>query len=152
MKKFLKFTLVYISIMLVLVAFCGCKGTEGEVKIVVFAPNGEDFDSFVVDTTGTDMNYLVDALDKIDGNDTIEFSYQAPGGYIVSINGYVPVSGPTSGEFWAIYTDCKVDGIAYFDNSFTVDYNTKSYGTALKGITELPLTKGATYIIKLSTW
>ena len=153
MKKFLKFTLVIISIMLVLVAFCGCEGTKGEVKIVVFAPNGEDFDSFVVDTTGTDMNYLVDALDKIDGNDTIEFSYQAPGGYINSVNGYVPVSGATSGEFWAIYTDCSIDGLDYFDISWdTCDFNNNTFGSASKGISELPLTKGATYIIKLSTW
>ena len=153
MKKFLKITLVIISIMLVLVAFCGCKGTKGEVKVIVFGNDGYEFDSYLIDTTGKDIVHLVDALEYLKNDSEISFTYDGTGGYINSVNGYVPVSGATSGEFWAIYTDCSIEGLDYFDISWgTCDFNNNTFGSASKGISELPLTKGATYIIKLSTW
>lgn len=147
MKKGLKLVAVLLVLACVITCFSACTGEKGEVTLVVMI--GEESASYVVDTTGRDMKYLVDLLNYLKDNE--EFTYVEAGGMVSSVNGYEAKS--ENHEFWAIYTDCVVGDIPYFDRTWgKVEYSGVTYGSALKGIVELPLTGGATYLFAISTW
>ena len=149
MKKLLKLLVVVMVVVVAFSIFTACKGEAGEFKVVVIRGSSEK--EYVLDNTGNDMTYLVDALEYLSNDSDAQFSYAMSGTFLSSVDGYVANSN--NNEFWAIYTDLELDGIEYFDNSWgTADYDNDSFGSATKGVTELPLNDGCTYIIKLSTW
>lgn len=105
--------------------------------------------SYSVNTEETELSTLKDLLDYF--ADKEEFSYTESGGMVISVNGITADSAKH--EFWAIYTDVKIGNIPYYDNSWgTAKVNDVEYGSATKGIAELPISVGATYVLKVSTW
>lgn len=151
MKKFSKFFALILVLVVVIFAFSACLGNEGEFSIVVIRDGVVE--EYVLDSTGSDMTYLVDAFKALEEDENSGFSYMLNGTFLTTINGYTATTGATSGEFWAIYTDCEIDGIKYYDTAWgTADYEGVTCGSALKGVTELPLNGGSTYIVKLSTY
>lgn len=146
MKNFVKILAVLLVFCTVFACFAGCTGEKGEVKLVVIL--NDDIDVYEVDTKNLDMTYLVDLMNYVADNNA-EFTFEASAGFMTSLNGYVP----SGNEFVAIYTDLELNGIPYYDVSWgTVDYGGKAYGSASKGITELPLNGGVTYILTVSTF
>ncbi len=149
MKKVLK-TLIVCALILSVLACCfACKGEEGNVKLHVVSADGA-VKSYSVDTTDKDLTTLEDFMKYLKEKGE-EFDYTASSGFVGSINGITP--DLTKNEFWAIYTDVQIGEIKYYDQSFgTCEIDGVSYASALKGINELPLSAGATYIFKISTW
>lgn len=149
MKKLFKILVVILVLLAMISTFCACAGKEGEFKIVVIRANSTS--EYVLDNTGEGMTYLVDAFDSLQSDTESGFSYALVGGFLNTVNGYT--ADASNNEFWAIYTDCEIDGLKYYDNSWgTAEYDGVIYGSGLKGVSELPLNGGSTYIIKLSTW
>ena len=149
MKRFSKFLVTVLVLVVAVFCFLGCAGSEGEFTVVVI--RGHDREAYTLDSTGSDMTYLIDALDALQNDEETDFSYAVNGTFLTTVNGYTAVS--SAHEFWAIYTDCEIEGLKYYDIAWgTADYEGIMYGSATKGITELPLNGGTTYIIKLSTW
>ncbi|MBQ2715069.1 MAG: hypothetical protein IJF76_05525 [Clostridia bacterium] len=147
MKKFSKVLVLVLVVLLALTFVFGCGGEQGYVKLVVMT----DMESktYLVNTEGTDMAHLGDLLEYL--QETEGLLYTESGGFISSVNGYAPDS--TKNEFWGIYTDLKIGDIPYFDNSWgTVEVENKVLGSATKGIAELPLSNGATYVLAISTY
>lgn len=148
MKKVLKVFVILMIAVMALCAFSACSGEDGKVNLYVVSADGTS-KLYTVDTTGKDIETLKDFLDYIVENE--EFTYTEVGGMVISINGIEPDS--TKQEFWGLYTDLKIGDLPYFDNAWgTATVNNVEYGSATKGITELPLSGGATYIFKVSTW
>lgn len=149
MKKSIKVLAVVLTLVALVLSFSACTGEKGEFRIVVIRDG--KVDEYVLDSTGSDMNFLIDAFVTLQSDTESEFSYALSGTFLSMVNGYTAVS--SNNEFWAIYTDCEIDGLKYYDLSWgEVDYDGASYASALKGITELPLNGGTTYIVKLSTY
>lgn len=138
-----KLTKIIVVIMIAVFALCAFAcGEEGKVTLVVI---GEENKVYQIDTTGKELSTLKDLMDYLVENE--EFSYEEMSGFVNSVNG----KNPSSTEFWGIYTDLELNDIPYYDSSWgTADYDGKSYGSASKGITELPLSGGATYIFMLT--
>ncbi len=151
MKKLAKI-ITLLCIVMFFACVVGCipstKGEKGEINFWVAV--GDVSARYTVDTTGTDMETLEDLMTYLaEQNDN--FYYTQTGGMVDSIIGITADS--VKQEFWAIYTDCVVDGIPYFDNAWgTTTIAGKTLGSATKGIVELPLQDGATYLFQKSTW
>lgn len=149
MKKLFKSLIVIMLILSISVCFFACKGEEGNVKLHIVSADGA-IKSYSIDTTGKDMIYLKDFMDYLKDSQE-EFEYTENGGFVETINGIVPDS--TKNEFWGLYTDLEIGEIKYYDISWgTAELNGVTYGSASKGIVELPLNAGSTYIFKVSTW
>ena len=149
MKKLLKVLLVVLTIVLAFSICTACTGESGEFKVVIIQGSVEK--EYVLDNTGGDMTYLLDALSYLQNDENSGFTYTMNGTYLASVNGYTPNSA--NNEFWAIYTDLELDGIKYYDLSWgTAEYEGVEYGSASVGVTQLQLNKNTTYVIKLSTW
>lgn len=145
MKKLVKI-LVVIMILTLSLGLFACRGEEGRVTLVV---KGSETKTYTVDTTGKELSTLQDLMDYLEENE--EFSYSVEEGMVNEINGKIP-DGEVH-EFWGIYTDLKIGEIPYYDDSWgTADYEGKIYGSALKGINELPLSGGFTYLFEIATW
>ena len=146
MKKFCKALAIILVFLTLAFAFTACSGADGEVKIIVI--NGDQAQEYVIDTTGSEMGDLLDAFEYLKEDTGCDFTYELSGTFLTSVNGYSANS--SSNEFWAIYTDLEIGGIKYYDISWgTVTYNGVEYASASKGVGELPLNGGSTYIIKL---
>ena len=146
MKKISKILLITTVVLCLLTCFIGCTGEKGTVRLVVIV--NDKTDVYEVDTKNTDMNNLLDLMEYVADNNS-EFSYDASAGFVSCLNGYTP----SGNEFVAIYTDLVLNGIPYYDHSWgTVEYGEKIYGSASKGISELCLNGGTTYILTISTF
>ena len=145
MKKLVKI-LVVIMILTLSLGLFACRGEEGRVTLVV---KGTQIKTYTVDTTGKELSTLQDLMDYLEENE--EFLYTVESGMVSEINGRV--ANGANREFWGIYTDLKIGEIPYFDNSWgTASIDGKTYGSALKGINELPLSGGFTYLFEIATW
>lgn len=145
MKKLVKI-LVVIMILTLSLSLFACNGEEGRVTLVV---KGMEIKTYTVDTTGKELSTLKDLMDYLEENE--EFSYTVESGMVSEINGRV--ANGLDHEFWGIYTDLIIGEIPYYDDSWgTADYEGKIYGSALKGITELPLSGGFIYLFEIATW
>ena len=148
MKRFNRVLVMVLALVIALCAFSACSGEEGKVDLHVVDASGEVV-SYSVDTTGKELATLQDFLDYI--ADKEEFAYTESGGMVLSVNGIT--ADFSKNEFWAIYTDVKVGDIPYYDSSWgTATVNEVEYASASKGIAELPLSAGATYVFKISTY
>lgn len=138
-----KLTKIVVVIMIAVFAFCLCGCTkEGKVTLAVV---GDETKVYTIDTTGKNLSTLKDLMDYLSEND--EFSYEEKGGFLNSVNGRLP----SETEFWGIYTDLVIDQIEYYNDDWgTATYEGIMYGSATKGIVELPLSGGATYLLKLT--
>ena len=154
MKKLVKVFAVLLVFLCVFGVLSACTpqpvGEKGEVYFCVLVDGVSVTFETTFDTSNTDMVTLSDLMEYLQENNG-NFTYTESGGMVVSILGITADS--LLREFWAIYTDCEVGGIPYFDNSWgTVTVNNKTLGSASKGIKELPLQKGATYVFEKSNW
>ena len=144
MKKFIKVLLV-VCMLLGVFTCTACTGDEGEVTLIVV--DGANV-TYTVDTTGSEMTTLQDLLDYLEKSEEYEFSYSESAGMLEEVNGATYKWNEEPYKWWAIYTDAKVGDIPYYDNSWgTVTVLEKEYGSASQGISDLPLTSGATYIL-----
>ena len=149
MKGLNKFLVIILVLAVAVFCFVGCAGSEGEFTVVII--RGHDSIAYTLDNTGGEMVYLIDALEALENDSESGFSYALQGTFLTTVNGYTAVS--SSNEFWAIYTDCEIEGLKYYDITWgTADYEGIMYGSATKGVSELPTNGGSTYIIKLSTY
>ncbi len=149
MKKFTKVLVVLLIAVICFCAFSACKGEEGNVKLFVIGADGT-VKSYFVDTTGKELVCLEDFMKYLAESEE-EFTYTSASGMVLTINGIEPDF--SKNEFWAIFTDVTIDGVPYFNNDWgTVTVEDATYGSAAKGVTELPLNAGATYVFKISSW
>ena len=153
MKKLVKVTALILLVACACTLFCGCAptvGEKGKVSFIVLVDGVSANFETEFDTTNTDMVTLEDLMKYLQENNE-NFFYSESGGMVYSVLGVTADSA--SREFWAIYTDCEIDGVPYFDNTWgTTTVRGKTLGSATKGIQELPLQKGATYVLEKSNW
>lgn len=140
MKRLTKI-IVVIMIAVFALSALAC-GEDGKVTLVVV---GDETSVYTVDTTGKELSTLKDLMDYLVENE--EFTYEETGGFLTTANG----KAPSETEFWGIYTDLVINEIEYYNDDWgTATYEGIMYGSATKGIVELPLSGGATYLLKLT--
>ena len=148
-----KIVAVLLLVLCVTVLFCGCVptvGEQGKVSFIVVVDGVSANFETDFDTTDTNLVTLSDLMRYLAENNE-NFNYSESGGMVYSVLGITADSA--SREFWAIYTDCEINGVPYFDNTWgTTTVRGKTLGSATKGILELPLQKDATYVLEKSNW
>ena len=135
MKKFLAIVFSIISLLCVL-NFASCKQDSFVVKetdtyIVITASN----DQLEITSSTTLLDYMADLKD--DGL----LDFNVSGGMITSING---VDNPADwSSCWMVYTD----DLEYSSLAFgSIEYQGKTYQSAVLGAETLPIKNGAKYI------
>ena len=122
---------LFICLVLASLFLCACQMKE----VTVISEN----DEFVVLTfdKGFSGETLKDAMENAQENEQITFTVE--NGMVTSINGIKQ----TSDTYWMLYTDDEE-----FSNTAwgIITYNEKEYASASKGITELIVKDGKTYI------
>lgn len=126
-----KFALPVVFLLLTSICLCACSLK----KITVITEN----DEFVVLTfdSGYGGKTLSEAMDGAQENEQITFTVE--NGMVTSINGVKN----TSNTYWMIYTDDEE-----FSNTAwgEITYQEKTYASATKGVSELIVKDGKTYI------
>ena len=89
--------------------------------------------------------HLIDYLNVL--QDKGYLTYNAPGGFIDTINDLK--ADASQNEYWFIYTDDEANANADWG---TYDLDGKTLGSAMYGITDLPLKEGATYVFVVSKY
>ena len=136
MKKTIKLLALILTFVMAF-TFVGCKRnpvTVDEDSVIITA-NFKDYD--------IEGKTLLEFMEILKGEEKL--TYEISDGMITSING----KANTLNTFWMIYTD---DESNYNFDWGTLDYNEKTYGSAISGVSELPLTDGATYILVYQTF
>ena len=88
---------------------------------------------------------LLDYMNALQEKELLTFS--APGGFVVTMNDRTPDA--TKGEYWFIYTDDE----DYSNEAWgTYEIEGKTYKSATKGISELPIKEGKSYIFVISVY
>jgi hypothetical protein len=136
MKKTIKLLALILTFVMAF-TFVGCKRnpvTVDEDSVIITA-NFKDYD--------IEGKTLLEFMEILKGEEKL--TYEISEGMITSVNG----KANTLNTFWMIYTD---DESNYNFDWGTLEYKGKTYGSAIYGASELPLTDGATYILVYQTF
>lgn len=139
-------------VILIAVAMCtsfvACAPTK--VNLVFLAGNDAKEEIVKVSTNGyEDGATLMSALENEKNAKKVKADLDKTNPNYVMLNSIYGFEVDASYQFIAIYTDIA----AFSDESFgTIEVAGKKYFSATKGVAELPLTAGATYVFVLTNW
>lgn len=131
MKKNLTILMVVLLLAVTLSLF-GCSKNEDEVVIKIA-------NSYEIGEDGVLMDYMEHL------KDSGKLEFEVKDGMIISLNG----KKNTLNSYWMIYTDDD----NYSNESWgTYEYKGSVLGSATQGVTTLPISKDATYILVYQTF
>ena len=131
MKKFIP---VLVIVLVLLVCLCACSKKDEPTVI-------KESDTYIVLAPTKDFagKNLIDFMAKAKENGYLE--YEVANGMVTSING---ITNPADFSYcWMLYTSDETQANTAWG---TIEYNGKTYGSAVKGAEELVVIEGGLYI------